>query len=65
MRLKSSFRPAHYDALTAATVSKRSLSVYVDGTSDNRLDRVRDLVNEEPAREYLKFLWDITLGHRN
>jgi hypothetical protein len=57
--------PAHYDLLTTAAVSHRALSVYVDGLADNRLDKVRDLVDYPPARKYLNVCWDITPGHKN
>lgn len=57
--------PAHYDLLTADAVSYHGLSVNVDGIADNRLDKVRDLVDYEPARRYLNVCWDITPGHTN
>ncbi len=57
--------PAHYDPLTAAAVSHRNLSVYIDGIADNRLDKVRNLTTYAPARKYLNVCWDITPGHKN
>lgn len=45
--------PAHYDLLITASVTTRSIKLYLDGIARNRFEKVRELVDFELSHKYL------------
>lgn len=52
--------PAHYEWVLFQICSMRNISIRMDGVAQNRVEKVRDLIDYEPAKKFLSVCHEIT-----
>ena len=66
MKMKSLVQdPARWEYFLFPHLSLSQLSVYMDGQAHNRVEKVRDLIDYDPAKKFLNVCWLVNDDHKN
>ena len=57
--------PAHYEWVLFSMLSMKNISVRMDGVAQNRVEKVKDIIDYEPAWQFLNVCHEITDDGRN
>ena len=57
--------PAHYEFFLFPFVTLPRLQILMDGADCKRIEKIRDLVDFEPARKFLNTCWRLSDDHHN